>query len=216
MEVGGTGTFTAVRRVRKGDELLFAYDKDGRGGYWRQWGKRGAMRRGAREAPNPSQAPQPQAPHTPNAGEWRRQGDEDDAEQRGSKHDGVAREKHGPDDGGAWRGGWEAEERDSDGGEESKAEGREHSGGVWGERAREAELRDSSRASGKGKRKRNVESGSGSSSGRAVRHSNIRNRASAAVVSGLERRLQQVQTGMMGADSGGTTWFERGEGGGVT
>ena len=50
MEAGGTGTFTTVRRVRRGEELLFAYDKDGRGGYWKQWGKRKvAMRRGEHE-----------------------------------------------------------------------------------------------------------------------------------------------------------------------
>ena len=55
------------------------------------------------------------------------------------------------------------------------------------------------------------------SGGRAARHANnIKHRASAAVVSGLERRLQEVREGMMGAGSGGITWFERGEGGGVT
>ena len=79
-----------------------------------------------------------------------------------------------------------------------------------------AEQREGSRASGKGKRKRNVESGSSSSGGRAVRHANVKHRASAAVVSGLERRLQEVQEGMMGVERGGTNWFERGEGGGVT
>ena len=36
MEVGGTGTFTTVRRVQKGEELLFAYDKGGRGKYWKR------------------------------------------------------------------------------------------------------------------------------------------------------------------------------------
>ena len=55
------------------------------------------------------------------------------------------------------------------------------------------------------------------SGGRAARHANnIKHRASAAVVSGLERRLQEVREGMMGAGSGGINRFERGEGGGVT
>ena len=82
-----------------------------------------------------------------------------------------------------------------------------------------AERESGSRASGKGKRRRNdadVEGGSSSSSGRAVRHANIKHRASAAVVSGLERRLQEVREGTTSVESGGTTWFERGEGGGVT
>ena len=79
-----------------------------------------------------------------------------------------------------------------------------------------AERGDGSRASGKGKRKRSAESGGSSGSGGAMRNANVKHRASAAVVSELERRLQEAKGGVMGVESGGSTWFERGEGGGVT
>ena len=224
MEAGRTGTFTAIRKVKQGEELLFAYDKGGRGGYWRQWGKKkGAKGEGARGA-----LTTPRAPHTPTPGgrRWQREhGGDGGDEQRGDAHNsGIAQEGNGSDDSNAQRGKRDGEERDGKGGEgggERKEEGRENSGGVWGERVREgmstsAERGDGSRASGKGKRKRCDESGSSSGSRRAERNANVKHRASAAVVSELERRLQEARGEVMGVESGGSTWFERGEGGGVT
>ena len=47
------------------------------------------------------------------------------------------------------------------------------------------------------------------------RHAGIQHRASAAVVSALEQRMQQVEYGR-GKEGSGGAWYERGEGGGVT
>ena len=45
MEFGEDGTVTALQRICLGTELLFAYDKGGRGGYWKTWGKKGEKTR---------------------------------------------------------------------------------------------------------------------------------------------------------------------------
>ena len=44
----------------------------------------------------------------------------------------------------------------------------------------------------------------------------VMHRASAAVVGSLEKRMQEVGDGSWEMGRSGSTWFERGEGGGVT
>ena len=64
MEIGGEGTYTAPRRIRPGDELLFAYDKGGLGGYLEgtgRWGKAEIGQGGGGESNSPPHPTQPNA-----------------------------------------------------------------------------------------------------------------------------------------------------------
>ena len=205
MEVGGTGTFTTVRGVAEGEELLFAYDKGGRGEYWKRWGKRKvATEREGYGAMDP-----PQTPNTPNpntgtdeAAEREYEGGErqskDDEHEKGNQRRRCS------------EGGSEERARGRGDGEAGEGE-RERSGGINGKRVRamvNADPGPESRSGGK-------RVATSSDMKRAKRNAGVQNRASAAVVSALERRMQQVEYGR-GEGGGGGTWFERGEGGGVT
>ena len=65
---------TALQRIERGTELLFAYDKGGQGGYWKRWGKRrktraramvGELTREREQAAPPSSPPPPPPQHIP-------------------------------------------------------------------------------------------------------------------------------------------------------
>ena len=225
MEVGSKGTFTAIKDIRRGQELLFAYDKSGRGGYWRRWGKKKVTKR--REG---QRMTSPQAPHTPNpdAGTRGLQGRETSKGARDGQEAGSARAASRPASGSDRSGGDAVngegtkcrrnDECDAQGsvaqGGAGRGDGRESSGGVSGKRVR-AEAGEGSGMGSSGRRKgrRSAEKGGGSGTkGRGA----VMYRASAAVIGSLERRMQDAGNGSQGMERSGSTWFERGEGGGVT
>ena len=74
MELGEEGVLTALQRIERGTELLFAYDKGGQGGYWKRWGKRrktraramvGELTREREQAAPPSSPPSRPPQHVP-------------------------------------------------------------------------------------------------------------------------------------------------------
>ena len=103
-------------------------------------------------------------------------------------------------------------ERVQGSGDGTEGEGaRERSGGISGKRVRGTANVDTGSKSGSGGRR----VATSSDRKRVKRNAGVQNRASAAVVSALESRMQQVEYGR-GKGGGGGTWYERGEGGGVT